>query len=96
MAIEDYVGQRIRLRAEINDVGHRSGRWSAERILHLREVYHAGTGEFLGAGRTVVYAKSVRRDDVVSGATVEFTAKISKPRGEDYCAIVDASDFEVM
>lgn len=96
MAIGDYVGQRIRLRAQVAKVGHRSGRWSAERNLILRAVFHAETGELLGRDRAVVCPKPERRSNLTNGSSVEFEAKISRPRDEDYFAIVDASGFEVL
>ena len=97
MAIEDYVGQRIRLRAEVGNAVHCSGRWRAEKALALTTVHHAETGEWLGGNRTVVYAKSAHRDDIGPGTTVEFEARISRPKGEAWSgalggpAAIDAS-----
>lgn len=95
MTIEDYAGKRIRMRGTVTEVGHRSGRWSAEKVLILEEVYHAETGDLLGRHRTAVYPKSERRDEIGPGSYIEFEAKVSRPKGEDYYAIVDASDFRL-
>jgi hypothetical protein len=96
MGIEDYAGQRIRLRAEVREARWRSGRFSGEYVLVLDDIYHAATNEFLCDGRTVVFPKAARRDDIAAGCTIEFDANISRPRGSDYSAVVKADNFEVV
>jgi len=96
MSIEHYAGQRIRIRAEVRDARWRSGRFSGEYVLVLEDLYHAETGDFLCDGRTVVFPKASRRDDIGVGCTIEFNANVSRPRGSDYAAVVKADSFEVI
>jgi hypothetical protein len=96
VTIEDYAGQRVRLRATVQEVRWRSGRFGAEYVLILDDICHSESGDFIGSGRTVVFPKPSRREDIVAGCSIEFDANISRPRGSDYCAIVKADNFDVL
>lgn len=43
----------------------------------------------------VLFAEAERREDIALGCSVEFKIKVSRLRGSDYAAVVNASNFDV-